>query len=333
MSKPFETQENIGICILVISLTIGVASIITTLFAIDDIIFRIIYGVFNICYIVHAILIMTIHSHLNLKISQLASIIGIISGIIIVSCSIHGYILLYNDFVSHNIPIIIGCFIDPFISFYYNIFIIYPSSKAYNAVTGALTLNNFFTICGILFSFYANRNNIYRFDPILRSRIGRVVNDSEESAINEFETPNSSLTSGIKNIHPKVHLDDSFIDHSKPLTCPVCNYKNPSESKLCISCYSKFLKCSICEKQISKEDLVFCPYCSAPYHEREFLEWLKVKAHCKNCKNDLDLWDFQIYLEEREKDYELHSKMCIKCKKHIPMDANFCIYCGLKIFD
>ncbi|NVM02298.1 MAG: hypothetical protein HWN67_08170 [Candidatus Helarchaeota archaeon] len=164
----------------------------------------------------------------------------------------------------------------------------------------------------------------------LRSRIKRAVKniliDSIESG------PISRVTQGTKSDpHSKVHLDDSFIDHSKPLVCPICNYKNPSESRLCISCYSKFLKCSICKKQISKEDEVFCPFCSAPYHKRGFFEWLKVKAHCKNCKKDLDLWEFQKYHNENGQEHDLPSKFCINCRRYIPIDANFCIYCGFKI--
>ncbi len=131
-------------------------------------------------------------------------------------------------------------------------------------------------------------------------------------------------------IYEKVRLGDEFEIPSKQLICSICDYKNPSDSRICRSCYSKFLTCLICNKPISKDEEIFCPYCSAPYHEREFLEWLKIKAHCKNCKKDLDLWEFQKYLEEREKDNELYSKLCIKCKKFIPIDANFCIYCGEK---
>ena len=92
----------------------------------------------------------------------------------------------------------------------------------------------------------------------------------------------------------------------------------------------KFTICTICQKAISKEEeIVFCPFWHTQYHKLEFLEWLKVNAKCKACKRELDMWEFQKHLEEH-KHRTKHLKLCNKCLKEIPTDAEFCIYCGDK---
>ncbi|MFX0132380.1 MAG: hypothetical protein ACFFDN_01915 [Candidatus Hodarchaeota archaeon] len=94
-----------------------------------------------------------------------------------------------------------------------------------------------------------------------------------------------------------------------------------------------FPKCLICRKSIIGEEIVFCPFCNAPYHKKEFLEWLKVKAHCKICKKELDMWEFQKHSEKHEHIEEISSIKCQKCKNLIPSDSRFCIFCGVKILD
>ncbi len=116
---------------------------------------------------------------------------------------------------------------------------------------------------------------------------------------------------------------------SKYLICPLCNHKNSILSEVCTACASKFLKCSICKKPISRDDIVYCPFCSLPVHKIEFLEWLKVNANSPHCKSELDMWEFQKFLEENSE--ELPQIRCSSCKKLIPADSNYCIFCRNKI--
>ncbi len=133
-----------------------------------------------------------------------------------------------------------------------------------------------------------------------------------------------------EKILPKVKLGKGFYKLYKYTICPVCNKKNLLTSSTCKYCLTKFARCNLCQNYIGKEDVVYCPSCKATYHKLEFLEWLKVKAFCVRCKKELDLWEFQKYLEENKQEGQLPSKFCINCGRYIPIDANFCIYCGLK---
>ncbi|MFX0136233.1 MAG: zinc ribbon domain-containing protein, partial [Candidatus Hodarchaeota archaeon] len=69
----------------------------------------------------------------------------------------------------------------------------------------------------------------------------------------------------------------------------------------------------------------------ASAHKLEFLEWLKIKAKCPSCERELDIWEFQKILEQNKEVDEKYPLACPNCKKYIPIDANFCIYCGFKI--
>ena len=115
------------------------------------------------------------------------------------------------------------------------------------------------------------------------------------------------------------------------MICSSCGNENPETSKICKSCLNTIPNCLICNRAISAEQIVHCPFCNASYHKVEFFEWLKVKAICKNCNRELDLWEFQKYLEKDEYVKENSSMECPKCKKSIPGDSSFCIFCGLKI--
>lgn len=157
------------------------------------------------------------------------------------------------------------------------------------------------------------------------------INGIYASAIKIYERREFSSNFSRLNTISKVQLDDGFLKLSSKLFCLYCNQENSRYARICSYCNNSFPDCTLCKKPTGKDEIAFCPFCNTPYHKLEFFEWLKVKAYCKNCKNKLGLWEFQKYLEEREEDHELHSKLCIKCKKHIPMDADFCIYCGLKI--
>ncbi len=130
--------------------------------------------------------------------------------------------------------------------------------------------------------------------------------------------------------YSKIHLEDDILRSSKNLTCPFCHHLNYNDALICISCKNEFQRCKICHKPIG-EDIVFCPSCNAAYHKDEFLEWLKVKACCKECNSEIDIWEFQKVLERGHEIHEEASKLCPGCKKVIPTDANFCIYCGFQV--
>lgn len=84
------------------------------------------------------------------------------------------------------------------------------------------------------------------------------------------------------------------------IICPICSQKNPNTSRICKNCFNEFLTCLICKRSISSEDQAFCPFCGASYHRIEFLEWLKVKAYCINCKKRLDMWEYQKFLKKSD---------------------------------
>ncbi len=124
--------------------------------------------------------------------------------------------------------------------------------------------------------------------------------------------------------------------------CPICHHTIPLNSKQCGYCSTEFGECVICKKLIPLIESVFCPYCSVPFHKIEILEWLKVNASCPICKKEIDMWEFQKYLDLQEKLEEitdkidrkiekLSPKMCLNCKKHIPRDSVYCIFCGVKM--
>ncbi|NVM02808.1 MAG: hypothetical protein HWN67_10755 [Candidatus Helarchaeota archaeon] len=139
------------------------------------------------------------------------------------------------------------------------------------------------------------------------------------------------LSSHNEKIYERVHLGKEFTLPSKPLICSSCGNANPENAKICKSCLNNIPKCLICNRAISAEQIVYCPFCNAYYHKTEFFEWLKVKAICKNCNKELDLWEFQKYSKQPEHLDEIASINCPNCKKTIPRDANFCIFCGIKI--
>ena len=114
----------------------------------------------------------------------------------------------------------------------------------------------------------------------------------------------------------------------KNLICINCDHPNLNYAKFCEVCGNKFEECAICGLKIGK-DIVLCPFCKAPYHKSEFLEWLKVKAHCKKCNKEIDMWEFQKYLAGQ--DVENKSLKCPNCGFLLPMDADFCVNCGVKL--
>ncbi len=140
--------------------------------------------------------------------------------------------------------------------------------------------------------------------------------------------PTQQIRERIKKRPFKIRQDTEKV--LKLSKCPVCKAPlKDSSSDFCESCNTKLIKCPICKQPINKENLIFCPFCSSPFHKTEFLEWLKVHANCPRCKNELDMWEFQKHLEESKN--ELSKIQCPECKKFIPNDCNYCIFCGFKI--
>jgi hypothetical protein len=160
--------------------------------------------------------------------------------------------------------------------------------------------------------------------PIKRTPPSPQITPRPKPLNNEIDLSNDK-------IYQKVHLDKEFTIPTKSLICSSCGNENPEDSKICKSCLNNIPKCLICYRAISAEQIVHCPFCNANYHKTEFFEWLKVKAICKNCNKELDLWEFQKYSKKHEHLEAIASIKCPKCKKLIPNDSDFCIFCGLKI--
>ena len=135
-----------------------------------------------------------------------------------------------------------------------------------------------------------------------------------------------------KKIYSKVHLDKAVLAPEK-IICPNCGNQNSPYRLICDSCRNEIPKCNICKKRISGSYLVNCPFCKAPFHKDEILEWLKTKAFCPSCKKELDLWEFQDILKKQKDMEEKTSVKCPKCKSLIPKNSKFCINCGLQIKD
>lgn len=111
---------------------------------------------------------------------------------------------------------------------------------------------------------------------------------SRESPVKNLEdlvskSRSKSKSSGVKSIPLE----------TKPDTCPVCQ-ADIKNLKVCKRCGFEIHKCRICSRIIKlDDDLVRCPYCGEKFHREEFLEWLKIKAFCPNCKVQMDLWEFR----------------------------------------
>jgi len=135
----------------------------------------------------------------------------------------------------------------------------------------------------------------------------------------------------IPKICDGVMLGEGFENSSEQVKGSTYGFENHYYSKVNNKCLNTFLRCRICNRFIDYGEEVFCPFCNAPYHETEFLEWLKIKAYCKDCNRELDLWELQTYLKKHNILNEKYSKLCKVCNKQIPDDAIFCIYCGNEV--
>ncbi|MFX0136692.1 MAG: zinc-ribbon domain-containing protein [Candidatus Hodarchaeota archaeon] len=86
----------------------------------------------------------------------------------------------------------------------------------------------------------------------------------------------------------------SQIERDLKNQCPNCYEVIQEGAKFCVHCGNKLDICNICKNYIkSEEQTAICPFCKIRLHKVEFLEWIKIKAACPVCKNEIDLWEFQ----------------------------------------
>ncbi|NVM04089.1 MAG: zinc ribbon domain-containing protein [Candidatus Helarchaeota archaeon] len=91
-----------------------------------------------------------------------------------------------------------------------------------------------------------------------------------------------------------IPIRESPIEKDLDNTCPNCFEVIQTGAKFCVHCGLKLITCEICQNYInSEETTAICPFCGTILHKAEFLEWIKVKASCPICKNEIDLWEFQ----------------------------------------
>jgi hypothetical protein len=91
-------------------------------------------------------------------------------------------------------------------------------------------------------------------------------------------------------------IDQIFYDPEVELEkhCKNCNALIKGDASFCDSCKKKLERCKICKNFISeKDEASFCPICKSQFHQREFLEWVKVKASCPICKTNFSLGKFK----------------------------------------
>ncbi len=101
------------------------------------------------------------------------------------------------------------------------------------------------------------------------------------------------------------------------------HFRNKSNLQVCI----------LCNKSIDDDDGVFCPFCDVYAHKSEFLEWLKIKACCPRCQNQINLEKFRSFMKDHgSSDLDMkNSEPCPICKKMIPVDSFYCIFCGVEL--
>ena len=115
------------------------------------------------------------------------------------------------------------------------------------------------------------------------------------------ETPIRSFGDLFKRSRPaKIPLSKGKISvELPPNICPVCE-SNVRNLKVCRKCGYEIERCKICSKIFKLDDIIVsCPFCSQRFHRNEFLEWLKIKAFCPNCRTEMDLWEFKQDKDDR----------------------------------
>lgn len=71
--------------------------------------------------------------------------------------------------------------------------------------------------------------------------------------------------------------------------CPECEATILAEATVCPHCNSPQPVCTVCNNSIVPLDSTLsCPHCGGRAHRIHFLEYLKVKGTCPNCRANLD---------------------------------------------
>ena len=79
---------------------------------------------------------------------------------------------------------------------------------------------------------------------------------------------------------------------SESVKCLYCNSEIPKDANFCIFCGRARTRCSVCNTNIVPGDsIVGCPHCGAQGHRDHFLEWIKIRGTCPNCKEKLSRLD------------------------------------------
>ncbi|MFB0563847.1 MAG: RING finger domain-containing protein, partial [Candidatus Lokiarchaeia archaeon] len=74
--------------------------------------------------------------------------------------------------------------------------------------------------------------------------------------------------------------------------CQFCGADIPENANFCIFCGGARARCSICNNELGSGDVVVsCPHCGAQGHRDHFLEWIKIRGTCPNCKEGLNRLD------------------------------------------
>ena len=96
-----------------------------------------------------------------------------------------------------------------------------------------------------------------------------------------------------KHKRPVVEYSKNSMLKSEGYFCPTCGTKINRNTNKCPNCGSKLegenssLQCPIC-RSAKIEEFIECPVCKTRFHRRCFLEWIKIKGICPNCKRPID---------------------------------------------
>lgn len=89
------------------------------------------------------------------------------------------------------------------------------------------------------------------------------------------------------------HLYNKYYVHkaTTPLgkaECQHCGSLIPEKANPCPRCGEFREWCAVCKMDIAPgEATTKCPHCNTKIHSDHFIEWIKVKGYCPNCKRDL----------------------------------------------
>lgn len=250
--------------------------------SINDQNFFLIYLISNFGLIIEGLILLVGGNRNNVKLNYIGFFYGLVSFIFVVIFS--NYALSWYQTNIENFDLIFIQLIfsisnlSHLISFY--VIIISPMVESYYLAIPCININIFLIVIEffiIIFIYKYRRQEL----PL-----------SEESP----ELLELKKIKSVENNQLDIPFNNKNIYSSKSIICPYCGKYNLIGSKTCKFCFKQFPICVICDRLITENDIVYCPFCNSPFHKREFLEWLKIKAYCKNCKKELDLWEFQKFI-------------------------------------